>query len=227
MSPMELIKSGKTKDVYKLADGNILLKFKDTVTGLPTGESDPGGNLVIGSVEGVGSGALKMSVFYFELLKGHGVSTHYVAADLSKKEMIVRPAKFFGNGLEFVLRYRAAGSFVRRFGSYCKEGDALQKIFEVTLKDDGRDDPPATQEILEALNLLSPALYDSIKNETTKICDLIKEDLARRGLELIDIKLEFGLVDGEICLIDEVSAGNMRVHRDGKKLDYLTLSSLI
>jgi len=40
-------------------------------------------------------------------------------------------------------------------------------------------------------------------------------------------KVEFGLVNGEIALIDEISPGNMRVYRDGKKLDYLEISALI
>jgi len=224
---MELVKKGKTKDVYKLPDGNYLLIFKDTVTGHASGESDPGGNLVVGSVAGVGSGALKMSVYYFELLKKNNILTHYVSADISKNEMIVRPAVFFGGGLEFVLRYKAAGSFTRRFGHYCKEGDPLPKLFEVTLKDDERDDPPVTGEILSALNLMSPAQYEKIHGETVKVCDIIREDLAARGLELIDIKVEFGLVNGEIALIDEISAGNMRVYKDGKKLDYLSLSTII
>ena len=224
---MELVKTGKTKDVYKLPDGNYLLKFKDTVTGHQSGESDPGGNSVVGSVAGVGSGALKMTVYYFELLKKHNIATHYVSADLSKNEMVVRPAKVFGKGLEFVVRYKAVGSFVRRFGLYCKEGEELPKVFEVTLKDDAHDDPPATGEILAALKLLTPAQYDKIHGETIKICDIVRDDLKTRGLELIDIKIEFALVDGSIALIDEISPGNMRVYENGKKLDYLTLSSRV
>jgi phosphoribosylaminoimidazole-succinocarboxamide synthase len=227
MRNMELVKNGKTKDVYKLPDGNYLLRFKDTVTGHPSGESDPGGNMVIGSVAGAGSGALKMTAYYFELLKKHKILTHYVSADLSKNEMVVRPAMVFGNGLEFVVRYKATGSFVRRFGLYCKEGEELPKVFEVTLKDDAHDDPPVTREILAALKLMPPAQYDKIHDETIKICDIIRDDLNTRGLELIDIKIEFGLVDGEIALIDEISAGNMRVYQNGKKLDYLTLSNLV
>ena len=224
---MELVKNGKTKDVYKLSDGNYLLKFKDTVTGHPSGESDPGGNRVVGTVAGVGGGALKMTVYYLELLKKHNIFSHYVSADLSKNEMIVRPATAFGKGLEFVVRYKEVGSFVRRFGFYCKEGDELPKIFEATLKDDDHDDPPVTGEILEALKLLTPAQYDEIHRETIKVCDIIRDDLKSRGLELIDIKAEFGLVGGKIALIDEVSPGNMRVYQNGKKLDYLTLSSLV
>ncbi|MCL2832565.1 MAG: phosphoribosylaminoimidazolesuccinocarboxamide synthase [Treponema sp.] len=224
---MELLKNGKTKDVYKLPDGNILLKFKDTVTGHSPGNPDPGGNKVIGSVAGVASGALKMTAYYFELLKKREINTHYINADLSKNEMTVRPGKSFGKGLEFVVRYKAAGSFVKRFGSYCTEGEDLPAVFEVTLKDDDRDDPPATCEILEALKLLTKAQYDKIRTDTIKICNIIRDDLKARGLELYDIKVEFGLVDGEVTLIDEVSSGNMRVYRDGKKLDYLTLSALI
>ena len=224
---MELIKNGKTKDVYKLDNGNILLKFKDTVTGHPSGESDPGGNVVVGSVAGVGTGALKMSVHYFEILKSKNIQTHYVGSDLSKNEMTVKPAVYFGKGIEFVLRYKAAGSFVRRFGDYIKEGDTLPKVFEVTLKDDERDDPPLTKEILSVLNLLTTDQYEKIRSETIKICDIIKKDLAKKGLDLIDIKLEFGLVNGEVCLIDEISPGNMRVFKDGKKLDYLNLNTLV
>ena len=223
---MELVKTGKTKDVYKLPDGNYLFRFKDSVTGNSSGEQDPGGNLVVGTVAGAGSGALKLTVHYFELLRKNNIHSHYVSADLSKNELVVRPAQLFGKGLEFVVRYRAVGSFVRRFGLYCKEGRELPKIFEVTLKDDEHDDPPATAEILDALGLLTVSQYDSVRNETIKVCDIVKNDLASRGLELIDIKVEFGLVDGKIALIDEISAGNMRVYKDGKKLDYLTLASL-
>jgi len=223
---MELFKTGKTKEVYTLAESVYILKFKDTITGHASGEIDSGGNKVVGSMEGIGMATLKMSHYFFELLKKHNISTHYVSADLEKKEMIIRKAKLFGKGLEFVVRYKATGSFTRRFGLYCKEGDELPKIFEVTLKDDTHDDPPVTGEILAALKLLTPGQFSAIHSETIKICDLVKNDLAGRGLELIDIKIEFGMVDGVIVLIDEVSAGNMRVFKDEKKLDYLTLSGL-
>ena len=224
---MELVKKGKTKDVFKLPDGNYLFKFKDSVTGHSAGVSDPGGNKVVGSVAGVGSAALKMSAYYFELMKKNNVPSHYVSADLSKNEMIVRPAEAFGKGLEFVVRYKAVGSFVRRFGLYCKEGDELPKIFEATLKDDDREDPPVTKEIIVALKLLTSAQYDDIYGMTIKICDIVKDDLKSRGLELIDIKIEFGWVDGKIMLIDEISPGNMRVYKNGAKVDYIELSNLI
>lgn len=225
---MEFVKQGKTKDIYKLENGNFLLKFKDTVTGHPGGEKDPGGNSVVGTVKGVGNNALKVTVYYFELLKKQNIKSHYVSADISKNEMVVKPAVPFGKGLEFVCRYIATGSFYKRFPLYCKDGDILDPcVFEVTLKDDERNDPPATIEILTALKLMTKKQYELIKKETIKICGIVKDDLKKKGMDLYDIKLEFGLVDGKVTLIDEISAGNMRVFKNGVKLDYEALSNLI
>lgn len=223
---MKLYKKGKTKDVYLLDDGNYLLKFKDTVTGHPGGEKDPGGNSVVGEVEGVGRNAIRTTVYFFELLKKNNIPTHYVSSRPDNNEMTVRPAAVFGKGLEFVYRFTATGSFVKRFGDYCKDGDRID-VFEVTLKDDERNDPPVTKEILSALKLLTEEQYESIKSQTRQICEVIKADLKKKGLDLIDIKLEFGNVGNSVMLIDEISGGNMRVYKDGKKLDYNTLSELI
>lgn len=223
---MKLVKHGKTKDVFQTDDNNYLLLFKDTVTGHLSGEKDPGGNSVVGEVEGTAYNALKVTDYYFKLIHANGISTHFIACDPTAKTMRVRPAKMFGNGLEFVLRYVAAGSFIRRFGDYCTEGQELPEVFEVTLKDDYRNDPPISRSILHALNIMTEAQYDLCEITTKKICKLIKDDLARRGLTLVDIKLEFGIVDGQVQLIDEISGGNMRVYRQGKKLDYDELSRL-
>ena len=54
---MELVYKGKTKDVYKLEDGNVLLKFKDDVTG-EDGVFDPGANTVGLTIEGAGQSGL-------------------------------------------------------------------------------------------------------------------------------------------------------------------------
>lgn len=225
---MNLLKVGKTKDVYTLDNGNILLKFKDTVTGLADGCADPGGNIVVGEVKGVGQNALEVSTYYFELLEKSGIKTHYVSSDLAKGEMeVMKIDQMFGEGLEFIVRYIATGSFLRRFGLYCKDGDPLNAVFEVTLKDDERNDPPVTKQILTELKVMTDAQYDFVQDATIKICDIIKADLAKKGAVLYDIKLEFGIVGNDVVLIDEVSAGNMRAYKDGKKLSYDELSKLI
>jgi len=143
--------------------------------------------------------------------------------------MTVKPAATFGNGVEVICRYRAVGSFLRRYGMYIKEGQPLDAFVEFTLKDDERGDPPITEEGLDMLGLLSVDECRVIKDLTRKICGLIKEELAKKGIELYDIKLEFGRAEdsGQIVLIDEISGGNMRAYKDGRHLEPLELESLL
>ena len=223
---MKLVKEGKTKDVYELDDGAYLLKFKDDATGAD-GVFDPGANTVGLSIEGMGLGGLRMSEFFFRIINDAGYPTHFVSADVGKAEMTVRPAIVFGDGIEVVCRYRAVGSFFRRYGGYVKEGQKLDALVEITLKDDDRDDPLITRDTLEALGILSAGEYDVLKDLAKKISGIIKDELSSRGMELYDIKLEFGRVGGGIVLIDEISGGNMRVYKDGAIVGPLDLVELI
>ncbi|QQY79213.1 phosphoribosylaminoimidazole-succinocarboxamide synthase [Keratinibaculum paraultunense] len=223
---MELVNKGKTKDVYKLENGNYLLKFKDDVTG-EDGVFDPGANKVGLTIEGAGRSALKLSKYFFELLEEKGIPTHYIDADVEEATMTVKPAKVFGNGLEMICRYRAVGSFLRRYGMYAKEGQPLDALVEVTIKDDERNDPLITEDALCMLGILTHDEYETLKELTIKISNIVKEELAKKGIELYDIKLEFGKIGDEIVLIDEISGGNMRAYKDGKYIEPLELEKLI
>ena len=73
----------------------------------------------------------------------------------------------------------------------------------------------------------SKLTYDDIKAMTQKITEIVADDLREKGLVLYDIKFEYGYApDGSVMLIDEISSGNMRVYRDGKYIDPMTLSEL-
>jgi phosphoribosylaminoimidazole-succinocarboxamide synthase len=222
---MKKIYSGKTKDVYALDNGNYQLKFKDDVTGTD-GVFDPGANTVGLSIEGVGRVNLRMSIYYFEKLKAAGIKTHYVSANLDSVTMEVLPARVFGKGLEVVCRRRAVGSFFRRYGDYIEEGAPLPNYVETTFKDDAREDPLVTRDGLIDLGVMSGEQYDAIKRQTQKITDIIAADMAEKGLELYDIKFEFGYSGDEVILIDEIASGNMRVYKDGKYIQPMTLSEL-
>lgn len=223
---MKHVYEGKTKSVYALEDGNYLLKFKDDVTG-EDGKFDPGANSVGLSIEGMGKGGLRLTDYFFRILRDKGIPTHYVSADLDRAEMTVRPAQMFGKGLEVICRFRAVGSFMRRYGAYATEGQTLDAFVEITLKDDDRQDPPISKDALNMLGLLSSDEYEILKSLTQTISIFIKEELESKGMELYDIKLEFARVDGEIALIDEISGGNMRVYKDGKIVDPLELVKMM
>ena len=92
---MEKIYQGKTKDVYSLDNGNVLLKFKDDCTG-KDGVFDPGENSVGLTIEGIGKANLQTSVYYFELCKKAGIKTHYVSADIENATMEVLDAECLG-----------------------------------------------------------------------------------------------------------------------------------
>jgi len=216
---------GKTKDVYRLDDGNYKLIFKDDMTG-KDGEFDPGANSVGLTVEGAGQAGLVMSSYYFRLLSEKGYPTHYLSSD--ENSMTVKPATPFGRGLEVICRFKAMGSFIRRYGDFISEGTALDAVVEMTLKDDKRGDPLINEDALIAIGVLKPDEYSVLKELTQKICADIKTDLLEKDMELCDIKLEFGKdKDGEIMLIDEISGGNMRVEEYGRSISPLDLSNRI
>ncbi|SHI13141.1 phosphoribosylaminoimidazolesuccinocarboxamide synthase [Sporanaerobacter acetigenes] len=225
---MNIVYEGKTKDVYSLEDGNYLLKFKDDVTG-ENGVFDPGANTVGLTMEGAGKAGLRLTKHFFELLNEKGIPTHYIDANIEESTMTVKPAKVFGNGIEVICRYRAVGSFLRRYGMYTEEGQPLDAFVEVTLKDDLRQDPPITEDALDMLGILSKDEYKVLKNLTQKIGDIVKEELAKKGIELYDIKFEFGRIGqkDEIALIDEISGGNMRAYKNGKYIEPLKLEKLM
>jgi phosphoribosylaminoimidazole-succinocarboxamide synthase len=224
---MKKIYEGKTKDVYAIDNGNFRLIFKDDVTG-ENGIIDPGANTVGLTIKGIGKTNLMVSVMFFEMLVSEGIETHYLSADLENAAMDVKEAKFFGKGLEVICRYRAVGSFLRRYGAYVKEGDKLNAYVEATLKDDERGDPLVTVEGLEALGIMSAFQFEQIKASTQKISNLIKEVLQKKGLELYDIKLEFGMdKSGKVMLIDEISSGNMRVYKDGIMMNPIDLNKAL
>ena len=224
---MKLIYEGKTKNVFELENGNVLLKYKDDCTG-KDGVFDPGENTVGLTIEGIGKANLITSIHYFELLKKAGIKTHYISANIDDATMEVLPATVFGHGLEVICRLVATGSFIRRYGEYIEDGTPLEGGYvECTFKNDAKGDPLVTSEGLAALGVMTQEMFNSMKEQTLKITKIVADDLKSIGLDLWDIKFEFGYNNGEVILIDEIASGNMRVYKDGKIVDPVELTKLI
>ncbi len=222
----KLVYSGKTKNVYALENGNYLLKFKDDCTGAD-GVFDPGMNQVGLTIEGVGDVNLRMTEYYFRKINAAGIRTHFGKANLDDTTMEVIPAKVFGHGLEVVCRRKAVGSFIRRYGEYIESGADLPYYVETTFKNDELGDPLVTKDGLVVLGVMTEKQYDDIKDMTQKITKIVADDMAEKGLELYDIKFEYGYdKDGEVMLIDEIASGNMRVYKDGEYIQPMKLSEL-
>lgn len=224
---MKKIYEGKTKNVFQLDNGNVMLLFKDDCTGRD-GVFDPGENTVGLTIKGIGRANLETSIHFFELLKAAGIKTHYVAANPEEATMEVLPARVFGRGLEVICRLKATGSFIRRYGDYIADGTPLEGGYvEATLKDDARGDPLITSEGLAALGIMDHKMFCDMKEQTLRITRIVADELARMGLDLYDIKFEFGYHGDEVILIDEIASGNMRVYRDGAIVDPMELTRII
>jgi len=223
---MKLIFQGKTKDVYENPNGTYTLQLKDTATG-KDGVFDPGENAVGLSIDGLGRESLRLSKHFFEMLTRAGIPNHYVDCDIAAATMTVLPVKKYGNGVEFICRLKADGSFIRRYGAYTNFGAELDYLVEVTIKDDDRQDPPINKDALIILNIMTQEEYETCKALTKKITMFIADELAQKGLSLYDIKVEYGKNDDKIILMDEISAGSMRVYKDGKLVPPMELAGLI
>ena len=150
-----------------------------------------------------------------------------VVAELELDVVEVLPAKVFGKGLEVICRHKAVGSFLRRYGEYIEEGADLPAYVETTFKNDAKGDPLVTKDGLIVLGVMTGEQYDEIKRMTQQITQIVADEMQKRGMVLYDIKFEFGYdADGKVMLIDEIASGNMRVYKDGKYIDPMTLSKL-
>ena len=220
---MKLIYRGKTKDVYELTADTARMIFTDRVTKNDAGEIDPGGNNPAEeTVPGQGEACLVMtSAIFCEIGEKKIAATHMITYDLKALSMDVRRANLFTPGLEWVARWVCTGSFLRRYGMVpgLSDGKRLPSpVFEITLKDDAAGDPPIVPSALVALGIVEGAVMEKLWAKNAAVMQAIHGMFGVRGLDLWDIKVEWGLDEqGEPMLIDEISPGCCRAYKVGTK----------
>ena len=206
---MKTLYKGKTKDVLmNEEDGSVYLLYKDDATG-ENGVFDPGSNTVGGSVEGKGNIGLRISKYFLEIMEEYGIPTHYLGADIEKNLMKVR--KLTVPKLEFVLRYFTAGSMCRRFT--LEEGIPFNPPYtEVTLKDDEQGDPLISERLCIMKGLLVEGQYDEALGILVRVGEVLKDELAKLDLTLVDFKIEIGYDEsGKMYVVDEITSDIWRV----------------
>jgi len=206
---MKTLYDGKTKIVMEdEATKEVYLFYKDSATG-EDGVFDPGSNTVGGSVEGKGKIGITISKYFFEIMEKNGIPTHYLGADIEKGMMKVRNLTV--PKLEFVLRYYTAGSMCRRFG--LEEGIPFEPPYlEVTLKDDAEGDPLISERVCIMKGLLVEGQYAEGLDILTRVGAVLKEELKKFDLKLIDLKIEVGYDEnGKMYVVDEITPDIWRV----------------
>jgi len=160
---MEKLYEGKAKVLYREGPDTLRVYFKDEATAFNAQKR--------GVIPGKGVVNNKVSAALFRYLEAHGVKTHFLE-EVSDREMRVRRVEILP--LEVILRFRAAGSFARRYG--LKEGTPLKMpLLEFSLKNDALGDPLICENAVLALGLTTEGgeslLADEISPDTMRLWD--------------------------------------------------------
>ncbi|ADL08254.1 phosphoribosylaminoimidazolesuccinocarboxamide synthase [Thermosediminibacter oceani] len=199
MKKTAMIYEGKAKKVYRTDDDKLfVMEFKDDATAF-NGQKR-------GTIRDKGELNNKISAVLFEILEKNGIKTHFVKL-LSDREMLVKAVKILP--LEVIVRNIAAGSMAKRLG--LEEGLELKRpVLEFCYKSDELGDPMINAYHVLAMDLAAEDEIRFIEETSLRVNEILKEYLIKKGIVLVDFKLEFGRFDGEILLADEISPDTCR-----------------
>ncbi len=202
---------GKAKILYETDHEDYLIQeFKDDATAFDGKKK--------GKIKAKGMVNNQITTYLFNYLEGYHVPTHYVGP-VAENAMVVRRLDMIP--VEVVMRNVATGSLVKR--TKHKEGDELKPpILEFYLKDDEKHDPMIDRKDILSQGLATEEELQQIERTTLKINAVLKDFFLRRGLKLVDFKLEYGRSkSGKLLLGDEFSPDTCRLWdaETGEKLD--------
>ena len=209
-------RKGKVRDIYDLGD-QLLIVATDRLSAfdvvLPTGIEDKGKVLT------------KLSLFWFgqmkDIIPNHIIETdvdRYPAAlkkyadALRDRSMLVRKAKVLP--VECVVRGYLAGSGwneYRKSGTVCgiglpaglRESSKLERpVFTPSTKADEGHDLNISFE--EAVKIIGDDYARKVRDTSIAIYEKARAMGEKRGIIVADTKFEFGVIEGNVLLIDEV-----------------------
>jgi phosphoribosylaminoimidazole-succinocarboxamide synthase len=112
--------------------------------------------------------------------------------------------------IETIVRNVVAGSLAKRTG--LPEGTPVKPpLVELYYKSDPLGDPMLNEDHVRMLRLATPRELGWIKRMALRVNTVLRPHLARRGLLLVDFKLEFGRSGGRLWLGDEISPDTCRL----------------
>ncbi len=210
MEKGKVLYEGKAKILYQTDDPDLLLQyFKDDATAFD--------GIKKGTIVGKGVANNKISCNLFDLLKQHGIDSHFVRK-LSDNEMLVKNVSIIP--VEVVVRNISTGSLCKRYG--LDEGIVFETpIVELYYKDDALHDPLMNDDHVMAMELATREELAIMREQALKINKILQEFFDSIDIKLVDFKLEFGRFKERIILADEISPDTCRFWEKGtnRKLD--------
>ncbi|MEE8125910.1 MAG: phosphoribosylaminoimidazolesuccinocarboxamide synthase [Nitrospirales bacterium] len=205
-----MLYEGKAKKIFLTEkDDEVIQYFKDDATAFNAEKR--------GTILEKGIVNNKISTRLFQVLAESGIPSHFIQ-QISDREMLTRRVHIIL--VEVVVRNKATGSIVKRLG--LEEGLRIDPpLVEFFYKDDSLGDPLITDDHIRLLKLATPPQVAELRDQALKINDVLLPFFLKRGMMLVDFKLEFGLWNGQIILADEISPDTCRFWdvQTGERMD--------
>jgi phosphoribosylaminoimidazole-succinocarboxamide synthase len=196
------IREGKSKILYEVKGrpDALVQYFKDDATAFNAQKR--------GTIVDKGILNNRIASMLFRRLERDGVRTHFLDQP-SEREMLVRKLEILP--VEVVVRNRAAGSFVKRFG--VESGKPLEPaLVEFFYKSDPLGDPPIGEGHILYFGWMTQAELTECTEVALRVNALLQPLFAAIGLDLVDFKLEFGKdASGRVFLADEITPDGCRL----------------
>ncbi|MEH0831322.1 phosphoribosylaminoimidazolesuccinocarboxamide synthase [Anaplasma bovis] len=206
----EVLYEGKAKTVFLHRDPVFVIQhFKDAITAFNAERTD--------TLPGKGAINNRISYLLMQHLNKCGIDTHIVEL-LNENEQLVKKLSMLP--IEVVIRNIAAGSFCKRFG--VEKGTAISPpLLEFYYKNDNLSDPMISEDHIINFSLATSAEVAHIRASALQINQALRSVFDAIGIQLLDLKLEFGKHSGNIVLGDEISPDTCRLvdKSSGKVLD--------
>jgi phosphoribosylaminoimidazole-succinocarboxamide synthase len=210
MNKGDLLYEGKAKKIFLTEkDDEVIQYFKDDATAFNAQKR--------GTILEKGVVNNTISAKLFEYLAEAGTPSHFIQ-QLNEREMLTRRVKIIP--VEVVVRNRATGSIVKRLG--LEEGMIIDPpLIEFFYKDDSLGDPLIAEDHIRLLKLATSSQIEELREQSLKVNKLLRPFFQKRGMMLVDFKLEFGLWNGQIILADEISPDTCRFWdmQTGERMD--------
>lgn len=210
MTKGDMLYEGKAKKIFLTEKmDEVIHYFKDDATAFNAQKR--------GTILDKGVVNNKISATLFQYLAEAGTPSHFIQ-QLNDREMLTRRVKIIP--VEVVVRNRATGSIVKRLG--LEEGLIIDPpLVEFFYKDDSLGDPLISEDHIRLLKLATPSQIEELRQQALKINEVLKPFFQKRGMMLVDFKLEFGLWNGQIILADEISPDTCRFWdiQTGERMD--------
>ena len=208
----ELIFEGNEKQVFATDHPDqVIFRYKDVTVAYNN----------VKRARFIGKGALdnQISAILLNYLNQNGVETHYIET-LGEKEQLCRKIEIIP--LQVVVHNRIAGSLAARLG--VEEGFRHPNtIVDLRYNNDELEDPFINRDHAVALGLATYQELDGMYNIARRVNDLLVPLFHKAGIELVDMKIEFGRASdtGTIIISDEISPDTCRLWDEatGERLD--------